>query len=124
MTMKVLSVLYAAFLILFCLQTTFLIMATAHEVDLSFLIINSLSVAIFVVTAYFLSKFYFSKARRSVLLILMFFVVMIFGYYCYDIFSKGDIKNIFAYQPLVGLLLGMLILAKLAFQGRNRVGKI
>lgn len=121
--MKALSLLYSAFLILFCLQTTFLILSTAHEVDVSFLVINILSVIIFITTSYFLYKFYFLKTKQSILLVLFFFVILIFGYYTYDILSKGDTKSIFAYQPLVGLLFGLLFLINIACRGKNKMAK-
>ena len=119
--MKALSLSYSAFLILFCLQTTFLILSTAHEVDLSFLVINILSVIIFIITSYFLYKFYFSKTRRGLLLILLLFVVLIFGYYTYDIFSKGDTKSLFAYQPLAGLLIGLLFLINVGYRSESKI---
>ena len=119
--MKILSIFYSAFLVLFCLQTTFLILATAHEVDLSFLIINILSIIIFTIAAYCLYKFYYSKMNRSLLIILLLPSIFIFGYYAYAIFSKGDTKSLFSYQPLVGLFLGLLFLINVSYRSKSRI---
>ena len=121
--MKALLILYSAFLVLFCLQTTFLILATAHEVDLSFLIINILSIIVFTITAYSLCKFYYSKMKQSPLTILLLLTVFIFGYYTYDIFSKGDTKSIFAYQPLVGFVIGLLFLINVNYRSKSKILK-
>src|SRR5262245_26220260 len=118
--MKILSLLYSVFLILFCLQTTFLILSTAHEVDLLFLTVNILSLVIFFASSYFLYRFYFSKTKRTPLVILLFLVVMIFGYYANDIFSKGDTKSIFAYQPLAGLVGGLLFLINASYRSKSK----
>lgn len=118
--MKILAIFYSMFLILFCLKTTFLILGTAHQVDFSFSIINILSVIIFVLTSYALYKFYYSNKNQTALLILLSFVVLTFGYYTYDIFSKRDAKNIFAFQPLIGLLFSLLFLLNISFK-KNRL---
>ncbi len=107
--MKLLSFIFSIFLIFFGIQTTILILLTAHEVDVSFLILNGCSIIVFCFSVYTLYQFYYKKNKRGLLLFLLILVSLIFGYYTYDIFSKGDNKGIITYQPLFGVV-GSLML--------------
>jgi len=106
---------------IFCFQTTFLILATTHEVDLSFLIINLLSIPVFFTTAFFLYKFYYSNTHYILLIIVLIITLLIFGYYTYDIFSKADTKTLLAYQPLFGLLVGFLFFMNVIYSIKNKL---
>lgn len=112
--MKTLGMLYSAFLVVFCLQTTFLILSTAHEVDLFFCIIDMLSVVIFLITVYSFYRFFASGKNKLGLQIFLISTVLIFGYYIYDIFNKGDATNIWTYQPILGAVAGLIILINIS----------
>ena len=117
--MKTLAIVYAVYLFAFCSETTGLTLLSPHHVDKDFLIVNYLSLGIFIPAAIFLSEFYPSHKRERPLIILLLFALMIFGYYSYNIISKGDLTSILSYQPLIGLFLGLVLTLGITFRKRK-----
>lgn len=109
--MKTLAIIYCLFLLQFCFQTTFLIVSSAHEVDLIFILVNLASVILFILTVYFISQYYRKGAGFLGMQLLLVLDLVVFGYYTYDVFNHGDAKSLLSLQPLVGLVLGGIVAA-------------
>jgi hypothetical protein len=110
---------YSILLIAFGLLTTFLLLASGHHVDKDFLVINSTSLVVFPLTAYFLRKNANSWTKTNGLTILLLsLTAIIFIYYTYDFFKNVSDITWFSFVPLTALIFTLIFLA-MAIQKRQ-----
>ena len=102
---------YSILLIGFGLLTTLLLLASSHQVDKDFLVINFSSLVVFPLTAYFLFKNANSRTKTNGLTILFLsLTAIIFIYYTYDFFKNESDITWFSFVPLAALILTLAFL--------------
>lgn len=103
---------FSILIIVFGLVTTFLLLASSHHVDKDFLVVNTSSLLVFPLTAYFLFKNANSWTKTNGLTILLLsMTAILFTYYTYDFFRYASDITWFSYVPLTALILTLVFLA-------------
>ena len=114
---------YSILIIAFGLVTTFLLLASSHHVDKDFLVVNTSSLLVFPLTAYFL----FKNANRGannfgLTILLLSMTAIIFTYYTYDFFKYASDITWFSFVPLTALILTLVFLVS-TIQKRQTISK-
>lgn len=114
---------YSVLIIAFGLLTTFLLLASSHHVDTDFLVINTSSLIVFPLTAYFLFKNANNWTKtNSLTILLLSLTAIIFTYYTYDFFKYGSDITWFSFVPLAALILTLVFLV-VTLQKRQTIPK-
>jgi hypothetical protein len=113
--MRRLIIPYNVLIIVFCFGTTFLLLSSPHHVDTDYLIVNSVSLVIFPLTAFFLNKTYSDNKRSGLTIALLVLTSSILLYYIGEdfLFNSVDEISTITLFPIVVLLLTVLFIVNL-----------
>jgi hypothetical protein len=108
---------YNVLIVVFCIGTTLLLLSSPHHVDTDFLIVNTASLIIFPLTAYFLNKVYSKNKQRVLAITLLVLTGCILLYYIKDfLFNNADGISMIIVFPLAILLLTILFIVNISMK--------
>jgi hypothetical protein len=119
--MRRLIIPYNILIIIFCLGTTLLFLSSSHHIDIEFHIVNTASLIVFPLTAYFLEVSYNSGKRINLAVSLLIMTLCILLYYIRDLIinNDGDTSEIIIY-PVIVALISIIFIVKLLKEKRKQ----
>jgi SNF family Na+-dependent transporter len=112
---------YNVLLVVFCVGTTLLLLSSPHHVDTDFLIVNTASLVIFPLTAYFLNKTYSSNRKSGLTITLLLLTSCILFYYIRDfLFDSVDGISTIILLPFTVLFLTILFVVNIFIRRKEQ----
>lgn len=121
--MRRLLIPYNFLIIVFCLGTTLLLLSSPHHVDTEFIIVNTASLIIFPLTAYYLKRTYsVSKKMTNWTILLIFLTGCIVIYYICDLATNeiDGIQSIILFPIIVLLITALFVIDLLKKRRKQR----